>query len=1240
MARHDSTTLDSDAGLSDSSHDELTRLDFARRGIAARRRRLRRRVAWAAIAFGLLVLLWFAPSLIANSPLQGRILSAALSDFEGSISIGSASVGWLSPIAARDIAAVDASGQPLAQVKAVHCEKSLLALLSNQRQLGTLRVDQPQVFLALNESGSNWQTALAGFMKASDEPSAPPELAIEIVNGAVTVTDSVGEQTWQIDRLNAAVRMPTAAEPGYSAKLAAQIANATSPTPSRPAVGKFFADITWQPAANLGDGQIAVQLDGLPLDAAQSLFSRFMPNGELAGAVSGQALCRWNDAGDDIEIEVRELAAAKFSLHAPAWLGSDTLRAEHWKTRGQARLAGGRWQIAAWSFESDIGSLEARGVFDPAWLADGRPWTSLLADLQQQPLQATARLDAARLAATLPSTLRIRPTTQITSGELLARLQTTAGTAPSFTAHVEAANVAARENGRDFAWQQPIVIDANFRQTEAGPVIEQLTCNAEFLNVSARGTLTQGSATVQGDLDRLAAEAGRLIDLGGLQLAGRLDGNFDWGSQPNGWLAGSGKLTLQDFELVAAGGLPWREKQLEILPTMEAITAENRISRIKNASVELVSAGDRFRADLLQPVDNPAANSAWPVKMQLTGDMATWLPRLQPLVDLGQARGSGRLNLNATATIAGDAIAAQSVAFEVADLKFNGLAGLAIDEPAVRLDSSFDWNGATRSLAASATTFTSSTVAFRADKVNLRLPATGPAVSGVLSYRADLERLARIFASGQPTESRVVGAVTGGISASHEADVTKVKWSADVQNLAYQTRVSPAAGAQFGAAGAAGSAGPPSVANVSTAAARSPWTDVWREAAVSLGGSNAYDRGRDRLTVDEFTATAESLNLTARGQIDKVSSQRQADLKGDIGYDLKQLCDRLRGQLGPNVQLVGQEKGSFELKGPLSLTAVPPATSSPSAPNTENRTPKTAVPLFSPDLTGRLNLGWESAQVYGLPIGRGVADVRLGQSVVQVSPLVIPVSGGKLHLAPTLDCRSQNAVLTLPPGPLAENIALTPELCRSWLMYVAPLLADATRAEGRFSVSLARAAIPVFDHTRMDMSGQFAVQQGQVGPGPLAQEFLGYVSQVRALTAGQPLANPNQPNAAAVWLTVPQQNLPFEVREGRVHHRGFTVQAQDVVLRTSGSVGLDQTLALAAEVPIRDSWVAGKPLLAGLQGTSLQIPVGGSFAKPQLDTRALADLNRQMLQGAASRALENELNRGLQRLFQPKPQTP
>ena len=160
------------------------------------------------------------------------------------------------------------------------------------------------------------------------------------------------------------------------------------------------------------------------------------------------------------------------------------------------------------------------------------------------------------------------------------------------------------------------------------------------------------------------------------------------------------------------------------------------------------------------------------------------------------------------------------------------------------------------------------------------------------------------------------------------------------------------------------------------------------------------------------------------------------------------------------------------------------------------------------------------------------------------------------------------------------------------------------------------------------------MDSARLGPGPLSLQILQVVEQVRALLERRvPSANTN---AQTTWITIPRQEAQFQLEQGRVAHNRLEMLVGDTPIRTSGSVGLDQSLALVVLLTVQESWVAKDPRLAFLKGTQLSIPVGGTLNQPKLDPRALEQLSAQVLQQSANRLIDEGIQRGLQELLGPR----
>lgn len=1183
------------------------------------RRVVRRRWLFGMLPFLVLAatLVAMAPTIVANTGLLHKILSAALVDFDGRITVGSASLGWLSPVVARDIVAVDSQGTPLAQVPSLRSQRSLLGLIFHQRDPGGFHMETPAIFLSLRPDGSNWEDALSNYLDQPGGESTVDRLQVKVIGATVHVRDSIAGE-WQMEDLDLDLMMSHREGPWLEMRVATDVRSAgASP-------GRITAELVCQaavdPDQSLGSGQLVWQVANLPLSPMNALLRRAGLDLELAGIASAGGEWRWEDGLTNPQWRLSKLNAQQFALRSPAWLGEDTIASNSLDIRGLVSQMGGQWRMENVAVESDFARLEARGTL-PQGSDRGFDWLDLIRDLQQEDVRISGRLDVAALATMMPGMLRIRPTTQITSGNVTFSLASQTGGEPSFSASLQAADLAAIEDGRPVAWKEPILVSADFRYTADGPVIDQLVCHAEFMDVVASGRWNSGSASIQGDLNRMVTEVGRLVDLGEFRMGGRIDGRLQWEqSLAERWEA-NGRIELREFELAMADMLPWKEDHLIVDVAGQARLDQGEVTEIPVASFDLRSANDRLTVRLTEAVRLPWPQASWPLQLQAHGLLETWLPRLQPMVSLQGWQAAGTIDLTANATVDPQRVAAEPMRLVVRDLRAqNRELGVFLDEPTVRIETAGFWDLDANLLNAADTTLTSSTVALRAREIQIQLPGDRTSIRGTIGYRGDLNRLAGWFqAPDQPSTSRLNGSATGTVVATHDDQSTQLDWTMDVVDFAYATRDQPAVGVP-----------------VRAVSLPQSWQEIWREASIRFAGRQRYDSADDRLHIDRLSVAASELQLEVQGQIDRLMDQAEADLKGTLEYDLANVTRNLQASFGESIRLAGRQQGRFQIAGPLRSAG---STASSASLVTSSSRPQAATistaALVPAAWRGSARAGWQSVDLHGLQLGPADLQATLRHSVLQLDPLNVSVSQGRILAEPRLDLSALPVRLMLDQGPLLENVHISPELCETWLKYVAPILSDATRAEGTFSLTLDNATVPVPDSTLTTARGVLTIHGGRVGPGPLAQEFLGAAQQVRTILDS---SRSNRGDQATTWLVLPEQQVPFEVQRGRVHHRGLTVMAGDLVLRTSGSVGFDQTLALMAEVPIQDRWIADRRPLQGLKGTTLQLPIQGSFSQPKADRRALADLNQQMMRDAASGALEEGIGRGLQQLFGPRPE--
>jgi hypothetical protein len=452
------------------------------------------------------------------------------------------------------------------------------------------------------------------------------------------------------------------------------------------------------------------------------------------------------------------------------------------------------------------------------------------------------------------------------------------------------------------------------------------------------------------------------------------------------------------------------------------------------------------------------------MQAEAAGELASWLPRLENFVSIPQWQVEGRAAATARGDVSTSRADLPTVSFAVDELYVQG-AGLTIREPRIETQGELTWNGQQQTVAAKQATVASSALAVRLQNGSFQWAPDKTSAAGDLDIRADLQRISLWFNTDHAVRrQQITGLAVGKFRAEQTRNGIHLAGAADVQNfaVALPAASSPAVGA----------------ATVSQAAA---WTTIWNEPLLRLSCDATYTPSNDAAEVAQAAIAGQVLQAAAQGRIAGVTDACRVDLTGQWNYDLALLLDRLRPWIGDDLTMAGRGPRPFTLQGPIFAAAPPhdsPPSSSPAAISDGAR--------VAPDLAGRTSLTWESAQYYGVPCGAGEASIDLRGGVATLGPLDIPLSEGRLTAAPKLLLNETPVVAALDAGPVVQNVRISPEMCRSWLKYVAPLVADATQVEGRFSLDLSQPArISLNDPGQSRVQGAMKIHTAQVGPGPL-----------------------------------------------------------------------------------------------------------------------------------------------------------
>ena len=357
-----------------------------------------------------------------------------------------------------------------------------------------------------------------------------------------------------------------------------------------------------------------------------------------------------------------------------------------------------------------------------------------------------------------------------------------------------------------------------------------------------------------------------------------------------------------------------------------------------------------------------------------------------------------------------------------------------------------------------------------------------------------------------------------------------------------------------------------------------------------------YDTASGRLALDDLTVTSQYGSAATKGHIDDLTGQRHADLGGVLTIDPATLDSWVASAVSPTAKVTARAR-PFHLRGPLSGDI-----------------------LHQIEADGGLDL--DGAEVAGLKLGPAQVVARLLAGKVTVEPIRSTLNGGEVVILSDVTLEEAGgATVHLLPGTAIRGAVIDKALSDELLSYAAPILHEATQVDGRVSMTIDRADFPVGGPVArpVSLAGTVGFENVIFGPGPAAAEILTLV----------PLKRSPQ-----IKL---DETIRVAVEKGRVYQSGLEVPISGKEsFGLEGSVGFDHTLALRALVPLDVPNLpgeAGRFLNAGKTGdVRIPVPIGGTFAQPRIDRRALAKGVRDGARQTIRREAENGANDLIRRL--------
>jgi translocation and assembly module TamB len=372
---------------------------------------------------------------------------------------------------------------------------------------------------------------------------------------------------------------------------------------------------------------------------------------------------------------------------------------------------------------------------------------------------------------------------------------------------------------------------------------------------------------------------------------------------------------------------------------------------------------------------------------------------------------------------------------------------------------------------------------------------------------------------------------------------------------------------------------------------------------VSLGGdvdfglTASYAPRSGLLNVTEMGLKAPYVQVDGAGSVRDLTGRPAVDLAGSINLDWKRLGVILAQDVEPRARISGRPR-RWQLAGII-----------PSSPAVDN--------LGS--LEGDFGVQIDALDIFGMRLSQTSLVARAANGRLSIDPIDATLNGGKLHVEPELVSGERGSIwLKLGRSTKLVGAVINDEVSHRVLSYAAPVLDGATRVEGRVSVELSQAAVPLLGAADAQgrAEGEVIFDDVRFMPGALADQLLSVFQKER------------KP------LVVLRDRVGVLITDRKVYQQGLIIPVGELAsIGIDGSVGFDKKLDLVARFALNPPRSPIPVLSPILETARFELPITGTLKKPKIDGSELKERWKAIGSGLLGNSMEAGVN-GLQRLLQ------
>ena len=1155
----------------------------------------------------LFVIVLFLPTILVNTSLKQRAIDIATGDLNGTVEIEDISVGWFSPIRLHQVALSDDRKSPVLTAEKIETSLSLFALITGN-DYGTIKVVRPEIRFVTRRDGSNLEDILAAYVsngtdtEKSSNSVTLPKLELEIQDGLVLLATDSLEGTHRIEDLNCLVKCSSSEAP-IAARIQCLVKSANHTLPGEVAVSILVDKGNSELQVN--QLNVEVKSDEFAASVLAPILNRVMGPTNCAGQITCDFQLEADLDALMASTEVRSFHAKNIAVVAPDLIGRDQFSAANLTASGNLNFSPERVAAETFNAESEFARIKVDGEFDFAQLSQ----LAAGAEIPSSGFQLDGVVDLAQVTTMLPETTHLRQGVQMKSGFLKIHANSRMENgSPRLVINADTANMNAMVNGQLVNWQQPLRLALVAGKKNDLLMVENFQLESDFIHATGSAALDHGELKLTGNLRKVSDQLGQLIDLGGLDLSGDVSGNLAWQTDAeavsqaalNGGnlpidLRGKFRIDKPDFQI--PGYRRWQEDTMNLALISKLTTSTGGQLAVAGARVDVELSDEKAVAVLKQAIDNVFDANKFQFECQATGSLAKWLAQAKRFSDLPEFFADGKLSSQFIFTVNPKSCRVNQCRFKTTDFVLDGF-GMKIREPELsgKLNLKYDFETGLIEFAKSSVKGNGVSANTQQLILNVNEKIL---LDGVVGFRTSLNHASNWFELSLPRDDvRWDGDATGKMTFSSDSGFFGGNLESGIQDLVV-VQLTQATADRSGA---------------QVVSNQRRYEEIWNEPSVRITSKLDLADDFNSLRITNLQLQSKLADISGGGSVSDLANQLVLDWTGQWNLKWNNINQTIKELIGDMVRIEGEGWQPLSIRGPLFALA------------------ETSSESFLPaSLQASASFNIRDASVMEFQLGSSALDIVVDQSVAQLS------SNNKqgmvdqfLQLKPIVDLRTANPSLIVGQGKLLDQWQLTAEDSRTWIKYAAPMIADATSTQGTASIELQGASVPLFDPMQATARGQMEIHELVVGAGPLAQQLIPLIDQVKAIV---------KPGSSSVqsqntWLRLNPQTIPVVVQKGRVYHDQFAMHYKELTIRTKGSVGFDQTMSLVAEIPIQEDWISGNQALATLRGKSLQIPIQGTINKPRIDKQAIGRLTQQLIRDTAINAAKDKVGDEVNKLQQ------